>query len=312
MTIAECLPRSEAQPVETQILPPPPGLQKPQIGVSVDADGIARLVTPGTNAMPSIGQDPSNQPGKTYEASREESCKVEQPDSGKCICHPAEGVPLAARMSSLIQRSQTIVVHVMGDCSESMPLEITQGEVQLHGASVDSKSGKPRLVLPAVKVKKGSLRLDNLELYSSEIQVEAGSLDCTNCKITSTVGCGVLCLQRARVLLSDCEISRCMRSGIGVNGRNVELHVTRCVVSHNNYSGIGVNHQAKAIALKENSIINNGYHGVWLNDGVVARWFGGEIVGNRLTDKEGRGTLLGYVCNKEMEHNTSQTASSSA
>jgi len=103
-----------------------------------------------------------------------------------------------------------------------------------------------------------------------------------------------------------------MRSGIGVNGRNVELHVTRCVVSHNNYSGIGVNHQAKAIALKENSIINNGYHGVWLNDGVVARWFGGEIVGNRLTDKEGRGTLLGYVCNKEKEHNTSQTASSSA
>lgn len=214
-----------------------------------------------------------------------------------------DGVGLVERVRAALASARiaahgfppAVLVELTCHCEEAEPLEISSGEVTLRG-SVEG-AGKARLALPGVRVTSGgALCLSNLELYcSEENRVQGGLLRCSDCFITSRNGCGVLCLQRARVFLRDCEVTRCMRSGIGVNGKNTEIDLQGCVVSQNNFSGIGVNHQARSITLKGNRIIDNGYHGIWLNAGVVAQWLGGEISGNRLSDKDGPGSLRGFA-----------------
>jgi len=229
----------------------------------------------------------------------------------------AEGVSLAEQVRTALATSAAraaadggkadivpkVFVELTGHCDETSALEVSSGEVTLCG-SVGDAGAKARLALPGIRVTSGgALYLRNLDICALEDnRVQAGLLQCSECLITSRGGCGVLCLQRARVFLRDCEVTRCMRSGIGVNGKNTEIDLQGCLVSHNNFSGIGVNHQARSITLRGNRILANGYHGVWLNVGVVVQWLGGEISGNRLSDKDGLGTLQGFVSNhKEKE-----------
>lgn len=204
-----------------------------------------------------------------------------------------DGTTLAEQIRGLAAAGATrIVIDVTGNCVEPDPLEIDGGEVLLRGSR---EGAKARLTIAGLRVTGGSLCLQNLDLCATEEnRVQAGQLQCSGCLITSRNGCGVLCLQRAKVFLRDCEVSNCMRSGIGVNGKNTEIELHRCAVSKNNFSGIGVNHQARSITLSGNRIVDNCYHGVWLNTGVVAKWLGGEISGNRLSAKDGPGVLQGW------------------
>jgi len=185
-----------------------------------------------------------------------------------------------------------LVVDVTCNCVEANSIEVEGGEVVLRGSSDGAKVG---LTLAGLRVTGGSLWVQNLAICATEEnQVRAGQLQCSNCQITSRNGCGILCLQKAKVFLTDCEVVNCMRSGIGVNGKNTEIELHRCAVLKNNYSGIGVNHQARSITLSDNRIVDNGYNGVWLNSGVVAKWLGGEISGNKLSAKDGPGILQGW------------------
>lgn len=139
------------------------------------------------------------------------------------------------------------------------------------------------------------MHLSGLALCATEEnRVQAAELHCSDCFITARNGCGVLCLQRARVFLIECEVSHCLRSGIGVNGKHAEVELSWCIVRQNNYSGVGVNHQARSIKLRSNRIQENGYHGVWLNAGVTAQWLGGELEDNKLSAKGGPGVLRGF------------------
>eukprot|EP00928_Gymnodinium_smaydae_P015814 TRINITY_DN15875_c0_g1_i2.p1 TRINITY_DN15875_c0_g1~~TRINITY_DN15875_c0_g1_i2.p1 ORF type:complete len:267 (+),score=39.23 TRINITY_DN15875_c0_g1_i2:80-802(+) len=201
----------------------------------------------------------------------------------------------------------TVVVEIAADYVEREPLEVLCGEVVLRGTTpaisdgdVDSSMGatassRSCLTIPGLFVRGGSLRVSNLNLCATEEnRVQEGSLHCEDCHITSKNGCGILCLQRAKVHLKNCEIARCLRSGVGVNGKHTDLDLHGCTVTQNNFSGIGVNHQARSIVLRQTSITNNQYHGVWLNAGVKARWVDGIMRGNRQGEKAGTGTLLGF------------------
>jgi len=279
-------------------LGPPPGLplqqSPPKLGLSFDADGIARLVAPATSppaaaeGLPavSLASCPAGKGGGTDGGS---GCSTAQLRNTAVEHSGADGVALATRIREVLVGAGRAVIHVTGHCSEAEPLEISSGEVSLQGCV--EGSGKARLVLPGVRVTGGSLRLDNMELCASEEnRVRAGELRCTDCFITSRNGCGVLCLQGANVFLTGCEVAHCMRSGVGVNGKNAELHLSKCVIERNNFSGLGINHQARRIQLTGNRITGNGYHGIWLNVGVVANWVSGDLSGNRLSDKDGPGT----------------------
>lgn len=265
---------------------PPPGLAPlpeahvpalvNEVDVAVDADGIARLVSLSS---------PDGSPTRRQELA---AAEVEHP--------AADGATLAERVSAALGSGQRCVVRLQGDCNEVEPLDISGGDVVLRGGMPGgSGDGRARLRIPSLRVTGGSLALQDVALCTAEeIQVKAGQLTCRNCFITSRSGCGVLCLQKAKVFLAGCEIAHCMRSGIGVNGKHTEIELSGCVLKQNNFSGIGVNHQARSIALRQNVIADNGYHGVWLNVGVTVQWMGGEMKGNRLSDKGGPGLLNGY------------------
>lgn len=231
--------------------------------------------------------------------------------SSTAIVHTGkDGVTLAARIRAALADAKsggkghaatTVLIDLTGPCTEAEMLEITHGEVVLRGRTPDADGGvvttgdKVRLALLGVRIKGGSLCLEKIELCASEENtVQAGSLRCTDCLITSRNGCGVLCLQKAKVFLKNCEVSHCMRSGVGVNGKNSEIDLHECAIVQNNFSGIGVNHQARSITLRGNRITGNGYHGIWLNAGVTAQWIGGQLSGNKLSDKDGPGVLHDY------------------
>lgn len=227
----------------------------------------------------------------------------------------ADGVALVERVLKALQEAKSVsesshtrsqkkgprapgvaaVIDIPGDCAEAEPLLVGPGDaVTLRSSREDAH--KVRIAIPCVKVSGGgSLTLVGIELCATEENsVKAGELRCTGCKITSRNGCGILVLHAAKLFLSSCEVVGCMRSGIGVNGKNAEIDLESCLISQNNFSGIGVNHQARSITLRGNQIIGNSYHGIWLNNGVVANWLGGDLSGNRMKDKDGPGTLLGY------------------
>lgn len=194
--------------------------------------------------------------------------------------------------AAIASGASRLVVDITCNCVETSLIEIERGEVLLRGSGSGAKVG---LTLAGLRVTGGSLWIQDLAIYATEEnQVRAGQLHCSNCQITSRNGCGILCLQKAEVSLTDCEVVHCMRSGIGVNGKNTQIELHRCIISKNNFSGVGVNHQARSITLSDNRIIDNGYHGVWLNSGVVAKWLGGEISGNKLSAKDGPGILQGW------------------
>lgn len=222
-----------------------------------------------------------------------------------CVTHISkDGVSLADRIRDALKSSVRVVVDIVDDCTESTQVDITHGDVSLRGAKDDppehdawrgaagDRTGaealagsKVRLFLPSFRVHRGTLRLSGLLVVASgENRVQEGQLCCTDCYISSKHGCGILCLQQAKVYLTDSEIAHCMRSGVGVNGKNTQIELRRCTISQNQYSGIGVNHQARSIVLCDNLITENGYHGIWLNTDVVAHMIGGEISGNKLSD----------------------------
>lgn len=273
---------------------PPPGLALPEahaptfvneIDVAVDADGIARLVPlVGTADHAAL---PSYPDGSASALLGRELTAAEVEHSA------ADGVTLAQRVGAALGSGEKcVIVRLRGHCSESEPLDISRGDVILQG---DADSGRVQLNIPSLRVTGGSLVLQDVALYAAEEnQVKTGQLACKNCFITSRNGCGILCLQKAKVFLTGCEIAHCMRSGIGVNGKHTEIELSGCVLKQNNFSGIGVNHQARSISLRQNLIADNGYHGVWLNVGVTVQWMGGEMTGNRLSDKGGPGLLHGY------------------
>jgi len=202
---------------------------------------------------------------------------------------------LAAQRADDLGTHPEVVVEVIDHCDEAKALDIKRGEVTLRGLPQSSDADRIRVELPGLHVTGGALCVSNLQIVASqENRVEAGLLQCCSCALTSQHGCGVLCLQRARVFLRDCEVSKCMRSGIGVNGKNTEIHLQDCVVSKNNFSGLGVNQRPRSMTLQDNRIVGNRYHGVWVNIGVEVTWLGGEISGNRLADKGGQGLLIGF------------------
>lgn len=301
-------------------LPPPPGLLAPeapahwpesaagiscvpsQVGLSVDADGIARLVPPDSKVgSASASRVPRVAPAQTSKKDATAAQVDAVPSSSRTapsncsgVTHGSDdGITLSEQIRSLAASGLTrIVIDITSDCVEPDPLEISSGEVLLRGAREGSKV---RITIAGFRVTGGSLCLQNLDIFATEEnRVQAGQLQCSDCLITSRNGCGVLCLQKAKVFLTDCEVCNCMRSGIGVNGKHTEIELHRCSVSKNNFSGIGVNHQARSITLAGNRIVDNCYHGVWLNTGVVAKWLGGEISGNRLSGKDGPGVLQGW------------------
>lgn len=269
---------------ESKDVRPPPGLALPEapapsfvneVDVAVGADGIARLVP----LVPA--------------ASHAASCPAREVDHSA-----ADGVTLAERVGAALggrgEARRCVIVRLRGHCSESEPLDVSRGDVVLRGAP-DACGARAQLSIPGLRVTGGSLALQDVALCAAEEnQVKNGRLACRNCFITSRNGCGILCLQKARVFLTGCEIAHCMRSGIGVNGKHTEVELSGCVLKQNNFSGIGVNHQARSISLRQNLITDNGYHGIWLNVGVTVQWMGGEMTGNRLSDKGGPGLLHGY------------------
>eukprot|EP00927_Polykrikos_kofoidii_P001806 TRINITY_DN10702_c1_g1_i1.p1 TRINITY_DN10702_c1_g1~~TRINITY_DN10702_c1_g1_i1.p1 ORF type:complete len:411 (+),score=49.41 TRINITY_DN10702_c1_g1_i1:131-1234(+) len=187
-------------------------------------------------------------------------------------------------------------VEVTGRCFDDQPLEIVHGEdVELRGVGGEGPE-KAALILPGLRIDGGCLRVSNLVICATEEnRVNRGHLHCSKCFITSRRGCGICCLQRAKVSLVDCNVSHSLRSGVGVNGKNAEIELRNCNVCQNNFSGLGVNHHARSIVLNGTRFNNNGYHGVWLNTGVSARWLGGEMSGNKRKAKDGPGTLHGYT-----------------
>jgi len=206
----------------------------------------------------------------------------------------AERIRTALSTRDSSSPATALVVELTGqNVVEAESLDIGSGQVTIQGGT--SGSGKVRLTLPGVRVTGGSLMLINLHLCATEEnRVQAGRLQCNDCYITSRKGCGILCLQKAKLSLTDCEVANCVRSGIGVNGKHTDIELTRCSLTLNNFSGLGVNHQARCMVLRDCRITENGYHGVWLNAGVVARWQGGLLSGNKLADKAGPGTLIGF------------------
>lgn len=222
------------------------------------------------------------------------------PPNEQCLLHDGQdGVPLVERirrqLSELSAESLPLVIELSESLTEDEALEISSGEVTIRGKQSSPGSKKVRLTLPGVRVRGGSLQLCHLQICALEENcVQGGRLQCEDCSITSRRGCGVLCLQKAKVSLTDCEVVHCMRSGIGVNGKQTEIEMTRCSVKQNNFSGMGVNHQARCILLRDCELTQNSYHGIWLNAGVVARWQGGSLSGNKLLDKDGAGKLIGY------------------
>lgn len=223
------------------------------------------------------------------------------------ITHPDEdGISLAERVRRALTSADgthpRVTIQLVGpSITEDEALEVTHGEVILEGklTSLSPKASWLKLTLPGLRVTgpEASLSLEKVHLVAlEENRVQGGRLHCTDCYICSRRGCGILCLQKAKVSLTDCQVSNCMRSGIGVNGKNTEIDLTRCSLTQNNFSGLGVNHQARSITLQDCRISGNSYHGVWLNAGVVARWLGdgGCLDGNRLEAKAGAGILIGY------------------
>lgn len=288
------------------------------VAINLDPDGIARLVPPGGSTLTVDASAPS-QPKRRHRcwsspASPPQDDAIESAPairsacssscrhgSGKLITHSStDGITLKERVRAALETSESLVVDIASDAVETEPLEISRGEVLLRGpvadiSAPDSEAVKVRLQLPGLRVTGGCLCVQRLAVYATEDnRVQAGQLRCTDCFITSRSGCGILCLQKARVFLTDCKVAHCMRSGVGVNGKNTEIELTGCTISQNNFSGIGVNHQARSIILRDNRIVDNCYHGVWLNTGVVVHWLDGEIAGNKLTCKDGPGELRGY------------------
>jgi len=320
-TVAE----TEEETSAWKVLRPPPGLHhfesgsaatdcdaagsRDQVELSVDADGIARLLAPdGRPASPQpvrrVPADASVSPRPQLRmrspARGSESAALSPPPRTR-LASPSraisyngtDGISLAEHIRlAAASGAARVVIDVIGDCVEPDPIEVEAGEVLLRGPS---EGAKVRLTVTGLRVTGGSLCLQNLAICATEEnRVQSGQLQCSDCIITSRSGCGVLCLQKARVFLTNCEVSNCMRSGIGVNGKNTEIELHRCAVSKNNFSGIGVNHQARSIILSDTRIVDNGYHGLWLNKGVMVRWLGGEISGNRLSAKDGPGILQGW------------------
>lgn len=260
-------------------------------GISFDDDGIARLVVPRAPFCPITLADSFIQQEADLDRKRPNCCL---PSSESCVFH-SEGGSLHHCVQGALALGTEASIELATDCHElDFPLEVKNACLTLTGS--DKHRGRVQLNLRGVRVMNGgTLHLKNLELVASEEnRVQDGLLTCTNCIITSRHGCGILCLQKARVRLSNCEISGCLRSGVGVNGKNTEIDIQGCTVCRNNFSGIGVNHQARSVVLRENKICDNGYHGIWLNVGVVANWHGGEMTGNRLSSKDGGGVLRGF------------------
>lgn len=280
-------------------------LVQTQVGLSVDADGIARLVrqeSPLRARSPLRQREVASEIPATQRkrpsprASPSPPLRPPSPSfsSAAIVYNGTDGKTLAEHIRAAVASGAArIVVDVTGDCVEPDPIEIEAGEILLRGTSDDG--ARVRLTVTGLRVTGGTLHVQNLLICAvEENRVQSGQLQGSNCLITSRGGCGILCLQRARVFLTDCEVSNCMRSGIGVNGKNTEIELHRCAVSQNNFSGIGVNHQARSITLSQTRVVDNGYHGVWLNTGVVVKWLGGEITGNRLSPKDGPGLLQGW------------------
>eukprot|EP00747_Dinoflagellata_sp_TGD_P210257 gnl/TRDRNA2_/TRDRNA2_83550_c0_seq4.p1 gnl/TRDRNA2_/TRDRNA2_83550_c0~~gnl/TRDRNA2_/TRDRNA2_83550_c0_seq4.p1 ORF type:complete len:381 (-),score=60.37 gnl/TRDRNA2_/TRDRNA2_83550_c0_seq4:132-1274(-) len=204
-------------------------------------------------------------------------------------------VTLHERIRKALTSCTSVEVHLTGHCTESQPIEVSEGEVVMRGPP--GCADKIRLNTPGLRVSRGgSLIVRGVAICATEEnRVQGGRLECADCLITARNGCGVLCLQKAHVQLTGCEICGCSRSGVGVNGKHTQIEITDCVLKQNNYSGLGVNHQARLINLKSTRIVDNKYHGVWLNAGVVAQWQGGELHGNLQGNKAGPGLLQGFV-----------------
>lgn len=284
---------------------PPPGLESPlrcrqrrasgDVGLSLDSYGIARLVSASGAQQSLYLEPPETLPTKPLAKESAVQPRDDSTSGGTVVHGCSDGVSLADRINAAVQSCATVIVDVVEDCVESELVELSHGEVYLRGVPRHDRSSKVRLTLPGFKVTGGILHLTNLHLCATqENTVQMGQLRCVGCYITSRGGCGVLCLQRAKVHLENCEVVRCLRSGMGVNGKGTEIEIRGCDITQNNFSGVGVNHQARSLTLSENRIRDNGYHGVWLNTGVVARWLGGELSGNKLTDKDGDGLLIGF------------------
>lgn len=284
-------------PLETCGLHKPHSAQHSQRSISVE--GLGKQAARFRQSRPTRPQrDVTAESLSMGTSSDSSSCG---PAGGSLITHTgADNVTLKERVHAALSSGESVVIDVTADCVETEPLEISHGEVLLRGPAIEGGSchngaAQVRLQLPGVRVTGGSLCVHRLAMYATEEnRVQAGQLRCTDCFITSRNGCGVLCLHRARVFLTGCKVAHCMRSGIGVNGKNTEIELNRCTIAQNNFSGIGINHQARSIILRENRIVDNGYHGIWLNTGVVAQWLGGEISGNKMTSKDGQGKLHGY------------------
>jgi hypothetical protein len=272
-----------------------------QVDLTVDADGIARLVPPDPPDAKSAGyvaaktmpcsllqQAPCNITLDTAVAASSvpEDCRI-------IVFYPGAGdKSLSDLIVSLVSTgAANLTVHVTGNCAELEPLELEAGDVELCGSCSETFC----LTLPGLRITGGALSIRNLAICATEEnRVRAGQLKCTDCSISARNGCGVLCLQKAKVFLTGCEVKNCLRSGIGVNGKHTEIELKGCTISQNNFSGIGVNHQAKSISLAENRISENGYHGIWLNVGVAVKWLSGTMCSNRLVDKGGPGILQGW------------------
>eukprot|EP00929_Paragymnodinium_shiwhaense_P040527 TRINITY_DN21150_c0_g1_i1.p1 TRINITY_DN21150_c0_g1~~TRINITY_DN21150_c0_g1_i1.p1 ORF type:complete len:463 (-),score=71.06 TRINITY_DN21150_c0_g1_i1:392-1747(-) len=208
--------------------------------------------------------------------------------------------------------ARRIVVELLEDCTETEAVDITSGdvlirpspagngsdsqEVEASADAVAAGGSRVQIRLPAFRVSGGgSLSLQNIAVCATEEnRVQAGRLSCDGCFVTSRGGCGVLCLQQAKASLVRSCVTRCLRSGIGVNGKGTEISLRGCVVSENGFSGLGVNHAARTIALHDNKFLDNRWAGIWLNRNVVAHWHGGEMAGNKAGSKDGLGTLVGF------------------
>lgn len=278
----------------------PPGLPVPQgpmdaawpglyeVSLELDADGIARLHTGNQPCMVARHAQISGPLCRPLEVSAHIDNNL------SVILHSsADGISLVERVNSELSQRPEVTIKLTDHCVESELLVIRKGRVVLQGDP--GKDTKKLLKIPGVHVLGGALDMSGIVLRATrDNKVEQGSLHCDDCVITSSNGCGIECFRKAELRLRDCEITRCSRSGVGVNGKHAQIEMSRCRILLNSYSGLGVNHQACTIMLRDNCISSNGYHGIWLNAGVVAQWHGGEVSGNKLADVAGPGQLRGF------------------
>mmetsp|Transcript_54754 Transcript_54754/g.146313 ORF Transcript_54754/g.146313 Transcript_54754/m.146313 type:complete len:244 (-) Transcript_54754:681-1412(-) len=192
-------------------------------------------------------------------------------------------------------------------------------EVLIVDASMEVR-GMNALVDGLRVIGNGNLRISGVHVAGSVTVRQSAEIRMEDCRISASVGSGVVSYDRSVVSLTRCLVSECADNGASAldesrlslqgctmeaNGWGHGVHLAsagvcvlgECSIRGNGRNGVVVM-SSKAgegvVVLRGCSMAGNLAYGLAVHGGCTVRWEGGELSGNRMGDCQGKRLVQGW------------------